>query len=202
MKMIVDTIFKKAKVYNVYIKRWEIVDIAIEQEKILFLGDTEKINITSNHIVECNEEVLIPGFIDIHLHIESSLCTPEEFSKAIIKRGITTVVSEPHEIANVFGVDGIKTMIDASKETLVDILYGVPSSVPSTKSSLETTGGEIGTKELATLLSDYPNIVCLGEVMNYSHLIKNFESLLTHPTSDKTLSMIEYIKKKLSPTCN
>lgn len=194
--MIVDTIFKRAKVYNVYIKKWEIVDIAIINGRILFLGDTTKVDISSYHIIECNEEVLIPGFIDIHLHIESSLCTPQEFSKAVIRRGVTTVVSEPHEIANVYGIDGIKAMVEASEGSLVDIFYGVPSSVPSTHNKLETTGGVIDKDELAILLQDYPSIVCLGEVMNYSHLIKDFESIIHHSQEDKTLSMINYMKKK------
>ncbi len=193
--MIVDTIFKRAKIYNVCIKKWEIIDIAILGEKILYLGDTRKVDISSSHIVECNEDVLIPGFIDVHLHIESSLCTPQEFSKAVIRRGVTTVVSEPHEIANVYGIDGIKAMIEASKGSLVDIFYGVPSSVPSTSNILETTGGVIDKDELALLLQDNPSIVCLGEVMNYSHLIENFESIIHDPQEDKTLSMIDYMKK-------
>ena len=82
---------------------------------------------------------MIPGFIDIHLHIESALLTPHVFAQALVSNGITTVVSDPHEIANVFGARGIREMIMAYKQCPVDIFAAIPSSVPST--ALETTGG-------------------------------------------------------------
>ncbi len=79
--------------------------------------------------------------------------------------GVTSIVAEPHEIANVFGLEGIKEMIASAKESPVDIFWGIPSSVPSTSNQLETSGAEIAISELKELL-DYEDIVCLGEVMN------------------------------------
>ena len=86
---------------------------------------------------------MIPGFLDIHMHIESSMTTPVPFGNCVAQYGVTTLVSEPHEIANVKGVRGILEMISAAKNAPIDIFYGIPSSVPSTNEMLETTGGSI-----------------------------------------------------------
>ncbi len=192
--MLVDTIFTNARVFNVFLKRWQTTDIAVLSGKILYIGNTETAGLTSKETVNCGRKPLIPGLIDIHLHIESSLCTPCTFASAVLPHGVTTVVSEPHEIANVFGLKGIEEMIRVSKGAAIDIFYGVPSSVPSTKRELETTGGVIGTAELETLLRRYPEVVCLGEVMNYSSMIHNFTGLVEKKIHSRTLNMIDYIK--------
>jgi adenine deaminase len=106
---------------------------------------------------------LIPGLVDIHLHIESSMTFPGEFSRAVLPFGTCTAVADPHEIANVFGVEGIRQFMNAPAE--MDIFYALPSSVPSTSARLETTGGSIGPEEIAELAAD-SRVVCLGEVMN------------------------------------
>jgi adenine deaminase len=110
---------------------------------------------------------MIPGLVDIHLHIESSMTTPEEFSRAVLPYGTCTAVADPHEIANVFGAEGIRRFMDAATE--MDIFYGLPSSVPATSARLETTGGCIGPAEIAELAAD-SRVVCLGEVMNAREL--------------------------------
>jgi adenine deaminase len=110
---------------------------------------------------------MIPGLVDIHLHIESSMTFPGEFSRAVLPHGTCTAVADPHEIANVFGVEGIRQFMDAAAE--MDIFYGLPSSVPSTNARLETTGGSIGPDEIAELAAD-SRVVCLGEVMNAREL--------------------------------
>jgi adenine deaminase len=193
--MLVDSIFINARIYNVYIKKWDTLDVAVLKGKILFTGDTKKVDILSETIIDCQGKPLIPGLIDIHLHIESSLCTPTTFAAAILPHGVTTIVSEPHEIANVFGLSGIEEMIKASREAVIDIFYGVPSSVPSTSKDMETTGGIIDLKELEELVKKYPEIICLGEVMNYSSLISEFSKIVTEEIDSKTLKLINYIKK-------
>ena len=95
----------------------------------------------SENVIDGEDKYIIPGLIDIHMHIESSMTIPREFSKAAIKHGVTTVVADPHEIANVFGIRGIEEFIKFKGN--LDIFYGIPSSVPSTSSSLETTGEQI-----------------------------------------------------------
>ena len=109
------------------------------------------------------------------MHIESSMTVPGEFSKAVLPHGVTTVVADPHEIANVFGIRGIETMI--SNDTTLDIFYGIPSSVPSTNNNLETTGGAILEKDVIELLKN-PKVICLGEVMNFKDLISKDETLI------------------------
>ena len=90
--------------------------------------------------------------IDGHIHIESTMVRPAEFSWALIQHGITTVVTDPHEIANVFGIEGIKFMIEDSKGSIVDILFKLPSSVPAT--SFENNGATLTSQDLQELL-DY-----------------------------------------------
>ena len=106
---------------------------------------------------------LVPGLVDVHMHIESSMTVPAEFSRMVLPRGTTTIVADPHEIANVLGVDGIRAFIAST--TPLDIFFAIPSSVPSTNERLETTGGSIGPAELALLAAD-KRVICLGEVMN------------------------------------
>jgi len=193
--MLIDTLFKNANIYNAFLKQWSTLDVAVLAGKILYTGNAEEVNISAKTIIDCNNKPLIPGLIDIHLHIESSLCTPTTFAAAVIPHGVTTVVSEPHEIANVFGLSGIEEMIRVSKGAVIDIFYGVPSSVPSTSKKLETTGGTIDLKELEELVKKYPEIICLGEVMNYSGLISEFSKIVTGEIGSKTLKLINYIQK-------
>lgn len=171
--MEVQLIIKNLNIYNSYFKKFIQGDVIINDGKFLHIGKNYEDKLTSKNIIDGNNKYIIPGLIDIHMHIESSMTIPSEFSKAAIKHGVTTVVADPHEIANVFGIDGINEFIK-SKEKL-DIFYGIPSSVPSTSSYLETTGGQITVNEVRELLS-YENILCLGEVMNFKDLIEDENS--------------------------
>ncbi|MBR0343464.1 MAG: adenine deaminase [Oscillospiraceae bacterium] len=121
--------------------------------------------ITADKTIDLENRFVIPGLIDVHMHIESSMLTPQAYAYEAIRHGVTTVVSEPHEIANVFGVRGIEAMMKAGENSPIDIYYGIPSCVPSTSSELETAGCEIGVAEVEELLK-YEDIKCLGEVMN------------------------------------
>lgn len=175
--MEVQLIIKNLKVYNSYFKKFIQGDVVINDGKFIHIGSSYENRLRSKNIIDGNNKYMIPGLIDIHMHIESSMTIPSEFSKAAIKQGVTTVVADPHEIANVFGIEGIKEFIK-SKEKL-DIFYGIPSSVPSTSNHLETTGGEITVNEVKELLS-YENILCLGEVMNFKDLIEDENSAINN----------------------
>lgn len=175
--MEVQLIIKNLQVYNSYFKKFIQGDVIINDGKFIHIGNNYEDRLTSKNIIDGNNKYMIPGLIDIHMHIESSMTIPSEFSKAAIKQGVTTVVADPHEIANVFGIEGIKEFIK-SKEKL-DIFYGIPSSVPSTSNHLETTGGEITVNEVKELLS-YENILCLGEVMNFKDLIEDENSAINN----------------------
>lgn len=175
--MEVDLIIKNVKVFNAYYKKFIDDDVAILDGKFLYIGKECENNLNAKEEIDGKGSYLIPGLIDIHMHIESSMTTPFQFSQAVIPHGITTVVADPHEIANVFGIEGIKAFINNAKDTELDILYGIPSSVPSTSSYFETTGGTIKEEEVLELLN-YDNIQCLGEVMNFKDLIEDKNSLI------------------------
>ncbi|WP_078394199.1 adenine deaminase C-terminal domain-containing protein [Shouchella patagoniensis] len=172
--MHVETLITNARVYNTYTNRFREAVIAIDKGLFVAIGSKEELaSIRSNAVIDAKGKQLIPGLIDIHLHIESSMVTPETFSYALLQNGVTTIVPEPHEMANVFGVEGVKAMIRASEFCTVDMKYAIPSSVPAT--SMETTGGEIGINEIDELMKT-EEIQCLGEIMNYVDVIKKPDS--------------------------
>ena len=102
-----------------------------------------------------------------HMHIESSMMTPLSMAGRLAQCGVTTIVSEPHEMANVNGTQGILDMMKAGENAPIDIFYGIPSCVPATDPSLETTGGIMRMEDMKKLL-DNPNVACIGEIMNYT----------------------------------
>ncbi|MCE6968872.1 adenine deaminase [Cereibacter sphaeroides] len=114
--------------------------------------------------IDCTGRILVPGFIDTHLHIESSLVTPFEFDRCVCPRGITTAICDPHEIANVCGLDGIRYFLEASARTVMDIRVQLSSCVPSTH--METSGAALEAADLAPLM-DHPRVIGLAEFMNF-----------------------------------
>jgi len=182
--MQVDTLVLNGTVYNSYFKQFRKENIAIKDGKFFYIGKKDKDYFQANEIVDANGKFIVPGLIDIHLHIESTMVSPATFSYALIKNGVTTIVPEPHEMANVFGINGVKEMIKASKTEKVDMFYGIPSSVPAT--SMETTGGAIEIEDIEELLQT-ESIKCLGEIMNYY-------DVLTKPDC-KTNQILAFVRK-------
>lgn len=168
--MKVDLLVQDVQVYNSYFKKFIPGNAAVLNGRFLYIGKRGTETFDANEIVEGQGRYMIPGFVDIHLHIESSMVTPETFSYGLIQNGVTTIVPEPHEMANVFGIEGIKEMIRASRECVVDMMYAIPSSVPAT--SMETTGGAVEMADIDELLKS-EDIICLGEIMNYVDVISN-----------------------------
>ena len=121
-------------------------DVAICDNTIVGIGEVYE----GRRVIDVAGLVLVPGFIDTHLHIESSLVTPFEFDRCVAPRGVTTAICDPHEIANVIGPDGIRYFQQASERTVMDIRVQLSSCVPST--DMETSGAEIGAEELAGLI--------------------------------------------------
>jgi len=119
---------------------------------------------TGRREIDCTGRILVPGFIDTHLHIESSLVTPHEFDRCVTPRGVTTAICDPHEIANVCGLTGIHYFLDASAQTLMDIRVNLSSCVPSTH--METAGARLEVGDL-TPLKDHPRVIGLAEFMNF-----------------------------------
>lgn len=126
-------------------------------------------------IIDVTGLTLVPGFIDTHLHIESSLVTPFEFDRLVTPLGVTTAICDPHEIANVLGVPGLQYFLDAACETVLDIRVNLSSCVPS--SHMETAGARIEADDLAPLMS-HPKVIGLAEVMNYPGVIHQDPGIL------------------------
>lgn len=167
----VDLLIKNAMVFNSYYKKFEKANVAILDGKFFYIDETLEISHKCDKIIDGTGKYMIPGFVDIHMHIESSMVSPGPFCNHLASCGVTTIVSEPHEIANVEGIAGIEEMIRAGNESVIDVYYGIPSSVPSTNEELETTGGKIDFDDMKYLMG-IDGIVCVGEVMNYRQVIK------------------------------
>lgn len=174
MESTVDLLIENAKVYNAFTHSFTEKSVYIKDGRFLHISEGPEEGLSAIVRIDAKGMHMIPGLIDIHMHIESSMTVPGIFSDAVLPHGVTTVVADPHEIANVFGIEGIRAFMD--EETLLDIFYGIPSSVPSTSKALETTGGEIGIEEIRLLLED-PRVLCLGEVMNFKDIVTDDKSL-------------------------
>ena len=114
--------------------------------------------------IDVSGRVLVPGFIDTHLHVESSLVTPHEFDRCVTPRGVTTAICDPHEIANVCGIKGIRYFLDAASQLVMDLRVQLSSCVPSTH--METTGARLQAADLVPFM-DHPKVIGLAEFMNY-----------------------------------
>ena len=139
-------------------------DVAICGDRIVGIGAEYE----GREVVDVSGLVLVPGFIDTHLHIESSLITPFEFDRCVAPRGVTTAICDPHEIANVVGLDGIRYFQKASEHTLMDIRVQLSSCVPST--DMETAGARIEADGLQQVMG-HPSSIGLAEFMNYPGVI-------------------------------
>lgn len=126
--------------------------------------------ITVIRTTECEERYICPGFVDAHVHVESSMVTPGSFASAAVSRGTVGVVSDPHEIANVLGIEGVKFMIDDSKKVPLKFFFGAPSCVPATP--FETAGAVIDSSDVDKLLA-LPEIKYLSEMMNFPGVISD-----------------------------
>ncbi|WP_461473739.1 amidohydrolase family protein, partial [Pararhodobacter sp.] len=139
-------------------------DVAICGDRIVGIGHAYE----GRKVIDVSGKLLVPGFIDTHLHIESSCITPYEFDRCVLPRGVTTAICDPHEIANVAGLAGIEYFLNASARTVMDIRVNLSSCVPSTH--METAGAALGADDLAPL-ADHPRVVGLAEFMNYPGVI-------------------------------
>ncbi|SFO84976.1 adenine deaminase [Tranquillimonas alkanivorans] len=139
-------------------------DVAICGDTIVGTCDSYE----GREFIDVTGLTLVPGFIDTHLHVESSLVTPFEFDRCVAPRGVTTAICDPHEIANVLGLDGIRYFLDASPHLVMDLRVNLSSCVPST--DMETAGAAIGAEDLTPLM-DHPKVIGLAEFMNYPGVI-------------------------------
>ena len=155
-----DLVLKGARVFDLVTGTLVETDVAICGDTIVGVFGSY----TGQREIDLSGKVLVPGFIDTHLHIESSLVTPFEFDRCVTPRGVTTAICDPHEIANVCGLEGIEYFLEASALTLMDIRVQLSSCVPSTH--METTGARLMAEDLIPL-RDHPRVIGLAEFMNY-----------------------------------
>ena len=151
-------VLKAAKVLNVFTEELERVDVAISDGYIVGLGEYE-----GERELFLDGMVICPGFLDGHIHLESSMVSPEEFERAVLPHGTTGVVTDPHEIANVAGTDGIDYMLDAAEELLLDVYVMLPSCVPAT--ALDESGAVLDAARLRPYYQ-HRRVLGLAEVMN------------------------------------
>ena len=154
-----DLVLKNARLVNVFSGDVHVTDVAIARSLVAGLGDYHATN-----QIDLAGRYLAPGFIDGHVHIESSMLSVPEFGRAVVPRGTTTVVADPHEIANVFGLDGVRYILETSKYNPLSVYVMAPSCVPAT--SLETAGSSLSAEDIAPLLGD-KWVLGLAEMMNY-----------------------------------
>ena len=159
-----DLLLRNGRIVNVFSGTIEEADIAVADGRIVGIGRGYR----AAQTVDLGGRYVAPGFIDAHVHIESSLCTPPQFAAAVLPRGVTTVVTDPHEIANVAGVAGIRFMAESSRDLPLNVVIMAPSCVPATH--METNGGALTAQDLTPLLAD-GTVFGLAEVMNFPGVV-------------------------------
>ena len=166
-----DFILKNVMVYQTFRQCFEKREVAVAGEKFYCISPA--ISYPGVEERDGKGRYMLPGLVDIHMHIESSMTYPGEFSRITLPYGVTTVVADAHEMANVFGMDGIRAFM--AQKTKQDIFWAIPSSVPATNERLETAGASLGVKEISEMAS-LDGVLCLGEIMNYKDLSAEGES--------------------------
>jgi adenine deaminase len=167
-----DLVLRNGRIVNVFSGEIEQADIAICGERIAGVGHDYR----GREEVDLAGAYVAPGLIDAHVHIESSLCLPAQFAAAVVPRGVTTVIADPHEIANVAGAAGVRFMADAARGLTLSVILMAPSCVPAT--DMATAGAALDAEQLATLLNEQI-VHGLAEVMNYPGVIDADSSVLS-----------------------
>lgn len=155
-----DLLLANARLVNVFSGEVHPADVAIAADAIVGVGRGWE----ARRAVDLQGRYLAPGFIDAHVHVESAMVPPLEFARAVVPRGVTTVVADPHEVANVLGLDGVRFMLASARGAPLTFLVNAPSCVPAT--GMETSGASLPAAELAKLL-DEPGVLGLAEVMDF-----------------------------------
>ena len=166
----VDLVLKNARLINVFSGDIHLTNVAVHQDRIIGMGDYQ-----AKEQIDLKGKYLVPGFMDGHVHLESSMVTPAEFTRAVVPLGTTSVIIDPHEIANVMGLDGIRYMLEASQGLPLDVYIMLPSCVPSTH--METSGAELTSYDLSLLMGN-ERVLGLAEMMNFPGVISGDKQVL------------------------
>ena len=167
-----DLVLKNAKYLNVFSNEFLSGDIAVANGLIAGVGKYD-----GKTEIDVSGKLVLPGFIDAHIHLESSMVTPAEFAKAVVAHGTTTVITDPHEITNVMGIDGVEYMIQASQNLPIDVHFMMPSCVPATE--IDESGAELDRKDIDLYLDNNKKVLGLAEMMNYVGVINGDKNVLS-----------------------
>ncbi|MCQ2551584.1 MAG: adenine deaminase [Clostridia bacterium] len=165
-----DLVLKNATYLNMFSNEFLKADIAIAGGLIVGIGEYY-----ADNEIDVEGKVICPGFIDAHIHLESSLVTPSEFAKAVVSHGTTTVITDPHEIANVMGIDGINYMLESTYNLPIDVHFMLPSCVPATP--MDESGADLDYL-IIDHLYEHPRVIGLAEMMNFEGVINGDEECL------------------------
>lgn len=169
-EIIVDLLLKNGKLINVFSGEIRKESVAVHKGLVVGFG-----NYKAKKVLDLSGKYIAPGFIDGHVHIESSMVSVSEFARAVVPKGVTSVITDAHEIANVLGIDGIKYMLESSKNQPLNVFFMLPSCVPAT--NMETAGARLTGFDLYPFLKE-KWVVGLGEVMNFPGVISADDDLL------------------------
>jgi adenine deaminase len=170
-----DLVLRGVTLLNVFTGELYPADLGIAQGRIACVGPDGG-GMSARETLDRSGLIAIPGLIDTHLHVESSMVRAGEYARAVIPRGTTTVLIDPHELANVFGCDGVRYMVEASEDLPLRTLVMVPSCVPSAE-GLETAGASFGVDDVSEMLT-WPRVVGLAEVMDYDGVLRRSERMM------------------------
>ena len=172
--MNIDVLLTNGQVYNSYLKKFVAGNIAVSGDRFSYVG-TDALPIAPQRTIDLAGQYVIPGLIDCHMHIESTMCAPRTFMNGAARNGVTTLIAEPHEIANVFGLAGIRALMQTTQNGPCDVRIAIPSSVPSTNAALETAGAAIENDDVEALMH-MEQVICLGEVMDCRSVLADAHS--------------------------
>jgi adenine deaminase len=160
-----DTVLRGGKVVNVFTAEIIKADVAIYGGRIVLVGKADHTIGPDTDIIDASAYYLTPGLLDGHIHVESSMVTVTQFARAVVPSGTTTIFMDPHEIANVFGMRGIKLMVEEGERLPLKVFATMPSCVPAAP-GFEDAGAVIGPEEVAEAMT-WDGIIGLGEMMNF-----------------------------------
>jgi adenine deaminase len=178
-----DLVLRGGCVVNVFSAEVERTDVAVDDGVVVGVGEGYR----GREEVDVSGRYICPGLIDGHIHLESTQLTVPEFARAVVPRGTTTVVADPHEIANVHGLQGVRYLLDSAQGAPLSLFLAAPSCVPAT--DLETTGGALDARDLAALYDD-PRVIGLGEVMNFPGVLGADQNVLAKIASARGAGLV------------